>query len=325
MMRRKLKILAILLAAIMLASIPVFASELFNAAPEKKKAQAVAAGSDDRRIAGDVSNMTGVDIEEVLALKNSGKTWNEVLEELKGANFKTGSSIQRDNLLSQSSISKDELMEFKKEGYSDTELQQAKLLVERVAFQLRELTMDDTAAATVPEPGKTDSVTSDSIKIYQDIALQFDTKKCLYLTLKLKNDFGSMDNAIDEYLYSLQLGIDLALYIADIDEYNKQRKERSTGVNIQNIVTASKIEEKILEKLQKNNSSMDDIVKNNVSSSLKAEAQIQTPITTNDAIPDIPIPGPGYGNVNPENPADLIKNEINLIDPMRTGNGGIGK
>lgn len=322
-MKKNVKIMAVFLTIIMLVSILAFAVEGFNLTPIRANTQVTAIDSDNKRIAGDISNITGVDIEEVLAIKNSGKSWNEVLDKLKSGNYQKGSSIsQRENLLTQTGIVESDLRMLKEEGFNDDELQQAKLLVERMIFQLQEITANENSAVDVTGPGKTVNNEIEDLQKFRDIAARIDIRECLYLVLKLQNEFGSLEKALDEYLFSLQAEIDLALCVADREEYFKQREEKNKEMDLQSIITASKIEDKMLDLLgQKKN--INSIGTNGTN------AEVSQGVMQDDAskdisiLPDIPIPE--TGGIKPENPADRIRNEINVLDPMKSGNGGIGQ
>ena len=105
-----------------------------------------------------------------------------------------------------------DLRKLKEEGFTDNELQQAILLIERLIFQLREITAGDNAAHAVPEPLLSGGDKDDDLQKYRDIAAGIDAKECLYLVLG-----QSMNSPWRRRwtIFSLQAGINLALYIAD--------------------------------------------------------------------------------------------------------------
>lgn len=322
-MKRNMKIMAVLLSAVMLVSVSALAVNAFDIKQPVEKPEAKAANSDENTIAGDISNITGVDVESILALRNSGKSWNEVLDELKAGNDKKGSgSKERDNILSKSSIGEDVLKKLKKEGFKDNDIQQARLLVERTLFQLGEITGNNSEAAGIAERGSDPINNKDAEKVFYDIAADFDAGTCLYLILKLQKDFGSIDKALDEYIFSLQAGIDLALYIADRDGYLKLREEKAAGIDLKDIVTTSVIEEKMLEKLQQNNKN-DLENKDSYDTGAKGTNDISQETDATGVLPD--VPDPAHDSVIPQNPADKIKDEINVLDPMKTIDGGFGQ
>lgn len=276
---------------------------------------------DDKRIAGDISNMTGIAIDEILAVRNTGKSWNDVLDELNEGDYQLGNSIaQRRDLLSQSVLGEDELKRLKEEGFSDTQLQQAKLLIERVLFQLQEIVSNESATNIMPAQGNSMDDEEEGLQVYRDIADRIEVKKCLYLMLKLHNEFGSMETALDEYLFSIQAGIDLALYIADRDEYLKLRSEKEQEFGMQELITAAKIESKMLELLS-NKNDVRDTDPSNLIDSVAQKSTKDADTIIDDVLPDIPTPQ--SNGIKPENPAEKIQKEIDLINPMKTGNGGM--
>lgn len=324
-MKKSVKIVALVLTIIMCISVLAIAFDSFNLmsikAESQEKSQTEASNSDDKRIAGEISNMTGITIGEILAVRNTGKSWNDVLDELKRENYQLGNSIaQRRDILSESVLGEDELEMLKEEGFSDTELQQAKMLIERVVFQLHEIVSNEGTIYSISVSGNSMGGGEEDLQIYQDVTDRIEVKKCLYLVLKLQNEFGSMEAALDEYLFSLQAGIDLALYIADRDEYMKLRREKEQELDMYELITAAKIESKMLELLSKNSDGRGTDPNSLIDSATKISTKGADTII-NDILPD--IPAPESDDVKPENPANKIMNEIDLINPMKTGNGGI--
>lgn len=59
------------------------------------------ASSEDKRIASEISNQTGMDIEQVYKMKRNGRTWNEVLADLKNRYYigTDNEKSNRDSLL----------------------------------------------------------------------------------------------------------------------------------------------------------------------------------------------------------------------------------
>lgn len=319
----KTRIISILLAAVMFISISAISADVFNLKTVAVKAEKPVADSGDEQVACDISNITGVKTEILLSERNKGKAWNEILEDLRqGAYEKGADSGQRENALSQSGIGESELDKLKSEGFDDDEIQQARLLVERVAFQLREITAGDTGIDT--SPGVNSSVESgnEGMEKYREITSEFDLSVCLNLILKLQEDFGSMEQALDEYLFCLQAGLDLTLYIADKEEYLKLREEKNALINSNEIITTVKIEEKMLESLRKRNEAGADSGTGTTAALPGADSGEAMEIQGADVpAPDADITG--LKNIIPENPADALRNEIDILDPMKTLDGGL--
>ena len=84
----------------------------------------------------------------------------------------------------------------------------------------------------------------EDITAFKELLGKFDLNTSVSLMLKLKKDFGSIDNVLDEYLCCLQIGINLEDYIKDKEEYQKQKKEKAAGLDSSKIITIKIIEEK---------------------------------------------------------------------------------
>lgn len=319
-MKKFLKVTALVLTAIFMFSILAFAIDGINMIPVNAGSQTGAVNSDDRRIAEEISNMTGVTVEEILSVRNTCRSWNDVLCELKSDSYRLGeNAARRETYLLQPGIEETDIKKLRNEGFTDDELQQAALLIERVIFQLREISAADNAVYTMPETGSPIDNKEDERGKFRELADLIDIKKCLYLVLKLRNEFGSMESVMDEYLFSIQAGIDMALYIADKEEYLKQRNEKEIEPEFRDIITTRKIEEKLLELL----SQKKDIDKTDIASPDMAVFQKNFEIGSSagsNILPDISLPE--TRDLRPTNPAESIMKEIDILDPMKTGHGG---
>ena len=322
-MNKKVKTISIFLAVIMFISIIAVSADIFSLKPSAVKAEKPAADSSDEQIACDISNITGVKVEVLLCERNKGKAWNEIMEDLRQGNYEKGSgSEQRNTALSQSGIGESELNKLKNEGFEDEEIQQARMFVERVAFQLQEITAGNIEIDISPVIDSSDSNKNDDMEKYREITSKFDLIICLNLILKLQDDFGSMEKALDEYLFCLQAGLDLALYIADKEEYLRLQEEKSALLNSNEAVTITKIEEKMLDSLSKRN----ETLSNNGTGTTEAFSATDSDKVNKALNTDVPMPAAditGQKNIIPENPADTIKNEIDILDPMKTVDGGL--
>lgn len=265
--------------------------------------------SDEIRIASEISNTTGVEVEEIMKLKALGKTWNEVLELLKSKdkNRNKEGKAERNNILVSSGVGEDYIDKLKEEGYSEEEIMETKLLVERAIFQLKEITKTDALNTKLPNEEaqvNKDEDISGYIKTLEKIEL----KSAVYWTLKLKNDFNSIERAFDEYLCALQLDVSLEEYFIDKEKYQKQIDEKRISMGYENIITLAKIEEKILEKLQNNNMQNRDFIgsENNI--------EMETPKAENESSLPV-IPKPSIEDVKPMSPSDEIMKEIEIINP----------
>ncbi|HEX2927138.1 MAG TPA: hypothetical protein VHP38_12920 [Ruminiclostridium sp.] len=310
---RSHKLVAIILASvILLGSVPIaYTSLVANAGNPVNSAS-----SEDKRIASEISNETGVAVEQVLDLKNHGRSWNQVLDILKTrVNAKESSNKSTmQNMLLNTGLDGEFLAKLKKEGFSDESISQVRMLEERVTLQLQEITSDsgkDSVKVDKPSAGTLQNdKDNDDLSAYQELAKKIDIKNAIYFMLKLKNDFGSYEKVFDEYLYSLQLGIDLNEYIKDKKAYQKEKDEKKLLFNEQKIITLEKIEEKSIEVLQKSNKTDDK----QAAGSENVKPGKSNTVNEKNPLPD--VPKVEAKEVKPQNPTDEVMNEIKTINPM---------
>ncbi len=308
------KLIALLLAAvILLTTIPLTISGFGN----KRSITMENASEEDRRIASEISNETGFTTEEIFELKAKGRSWNDVLKVLKTSTnlSKKIDKSNRDDLLLNSGLDEEFINKLKKEGFKDEEITEAKMLEERVAFQLQEIVEKDASAVEKPEI----SISSldkdkDDISAYTKLLEKIDAKNAIYFILKLNTDLGGYVKAFDEYLYSLQAELDLNDYLKDKQAYLKSKEEKRPLLDEQSIITLEKIEQKAIESIQKGNNEnestdalqqKDKVAETDNNSSV---AQEKSPL------PD--VPKPNAPDVKPKNPTDEIMNEIREINPI---------
>jgi hypothetical protein len=190
------------------------------------------------------------------------------------------------------SIDDNQFKNFKKLGYKDSEINQCKLIIERVKYQLEDII---------------NSSTETDISEYKNLYSSIDEENGILYMLKLKKEFGGYDKVLDEYLFSLQLKIELSQYIADKKTYIKEKKNKEMTIDVSKLITIEKIEQKSIEIIQEQNK------KNNTNS--------QSGNTSNDVInnkvnkssTDDNQNVPNVQNDKPANPADDAMKEINDI------------
>lgn len=124
-------------------------------------------------------------------------------------------------------------------------------LAQRVIFNLREITAKQSAQeiqkqAVVAEPGKAEPEDEHD---FETLAARFQKNRSVYLTLALCKQFGSFEQTMDEYLYSLQIEVDFALCLQDADEYEKQVAKKGAELLRSDAITVSLIEQTMLELL----------------------------------------------------------------------------
>ncbi len=338
---RKYKIAALILALVLITTtIPLTIMGIDSMKPDSITIDN--ASSEDRRIASEISNETGVSIEEVFELKSYGRSWNEVLIFLRNKSTLNENSKknERDDLLLNSGLDEEFMKKLKKEGFSEDEISEAKLLEERVIFQLEEITskieanpLNSSSTGGLPNPPKpsanttnppnqadTDKFTfdmgntgsnADNITMYQKLYEKIDIKNAIYFMLKLKADFGSCEKAFDEYLFSLQADLDLNEYIKDKEAYLKSRDEKKLLLDDRKVITLEKIEAKSIEKIQKEDKDRDLLSNQN-----QTADKILSEAAPKETSPLPEVPKPNSVDVKPKNPTEEIMNEINGINPI---------
>ncbi|WP_168121764.1 hypothetical protein [Paenibacillus sp. HB172176] len=273
-------------------------------------------GSDDETIASDISNLTGVKADQVLELKQTGMSWTEVLEQLKTA--EGGTTADRSNRSETlTGAGMQETVEaLRAVGYSDEDILEARLLSERVEFQLESIAGDTGIEQTSALPN-IEQETSKLERAALDVAQVYDASEAVRFMLQLEEKLGGREAVLDEYLLSLQLGIDLTLYAADSDSYEQQKTEQSAGLLPTEKITAARLEELMLSRINPIIASEDE---EDALAAIQAESEVSAAAAMtpdNDAITDkqMSAPVPEVLNVKPVNPADSLRQEIDALNP----------
>ena len=277
---------------------------------QKRTSNAVEITQEDKNVANQISNITGVNSDEILDIKRQGKSWNEVLEILKNENETQGEEEQgqRSQLLAEIGREADVIKSLREDGYTDEELTEANIHIERLIFQLKEITSSSEEMSTAPSVnvGEGDQNQED-ISNYSKLLSQIDSNTATYLMLKLRSDLGSMKDVLDEYLYALQIEIDLEKYIEDKESYEEEKREKSLSINQDEIITLEKIEAKMLEKLQQRNEK-----RNQVGESYEIDKSTTSPKTQEISnSPDFILPQ--AQDTRPQDPLADVMDEINNI------------
>lgn len=258
----------------------------------------------DKETVNQISNMTGVKIEEILKLKTPSNTWNDVLDKLKSGKGNDQSSFNGSTLLAQAGLDQDFLQKLHNAGFSDSKIIEAKSLAERVTSELNQIL--DARQKDLTNDPNVNLQDKQDLDAYKALADKIDPKAAIEFLLKLEKDFGSMEKVLDEYLLSLQIDIDLREYLTDKNAYEKTKSIHLAQFDVNKIITLEKIEAKVLELLQTPKSKQDDLT----------QALPKQPETQNDGLKegnnDLPSsPLPDIQSPKPDNPqADLMK-EVN--------------
>jgi hypothetical protein len=266
------------------------------------------AESEDMGIAADISNLTGATTGEVMQLKQSGLDWNEVLDRLKAGNG--GSAEQRETrsgLLAESGM-EDIVAKLRASGFGDGQIQEAKMLAERVGFQLEEIASGTGAAQpAVPVPGESDK--DAALDTIRQVAERYEPGSALYYMLELQEELGSQEAVLNEYLLALQIGIDLEDYVRDREAYEQAKEEKLALLKPSDRVTVSSVEEAMLERYRQSPDWTGD-----TASEPGAMGAAKPDGTKADSpLPDAPVPE--VRDVHPVNPGEQLRQELEALNP----------
>jgi len=268
----------------------------------------------DKNTVSEISNMTGVEADKIIKLRKEGKSWNEILKFIKSnPGYKAEEdAAARNSTLVKNGMAEATINKLKEEGFSEEEISEAKSLVERIMFQLDEITCMQAAVPSLPDTGTyANEKKEEDMTAYTTLAGKINLSEAVYLVLKLSDELGSMKAVLDEYLCSLQLGIDLNRYPDDKEGYQKMKQQKLTELIEKDIITSADIEEKMLDMLQNMNKKDEELTE------LKANMPSLPEIENESPLPDVQLPD--VQDIKPQNPAEAIMQEINAI----TANNGV--
>ncbi|HYE83329.1 MAG TPA: hypothetical protein VEG39_14330 [Clostridia bacterium] len=220
---------------------------------DKNNQDAYEPAADDRRIADEISNMSGVKAEDIIKLKKDGRTWNEVLEAIKSdTGYKAeNDSAMRDKTLLYTGLGADAVDKLKAEGFGESEIMEAKTVVERVLYQLEELQYSS-RITEIPAIGSGQDQVEDP-EGYKALLTKLELKKAVAVILKVKKGFNNIYEAMDEYLCALQLDMNIEEMLIDNSKYEAQKQEKLLTVDPLSIITVASIETKLMDKFQAQN------------------------------------------------------------------------
>lgn len=295
---------------LMLSTIVLVPGAMVN----KKKNNVQAANkltSADYEIVNEISNMTGISSDEIEKLKTTNNSWNDVLNMLKDKSKKSqNDNIQkRSDNLSEADIDTDFIASLKKEGFNNTQIIVAKDLVERVISELQQISDSGLGVPSNLSNGTNNGeADNQNLEPYNDLAKKINLKTAVYLLLKLEKDFGSIEAVLDEYLLSLQIGVDLKMYLTDTKLYEKEKDEQSSKFDMSKIINIASIEAKLIgilqnENTKKNNMEQNTMNNQNITNNKQNSVDNNTPVS----------PLPDIKNPKPENPQKDLLNEINEL------------
>lgn len=306
---KKRKAISFLVLGIFVMSIFVTA---FSKTTNNNVNARVEINENDKAVAAEISNVTGAGINEITKLINEQGSWNKVLEVLKSRN-KTKDEKEkntRSDVLAENGVEKEYVDKLKKLGFTNEQITESKMLADRVIYQLDEITSEnDNTTKQVEAADKKDATKEDEdITQYADLAKKIKLNDAIYFMLILEKDYKGYEKALDEYLYSLQVDLKLDKYIENKEAYKEEKDAKNSTIDTNKIITLSKIEEKLLQRLQKRNSSSQQTKAEAKNTTQGAEGNSKSKDTS------IQVPLPDVNNNRPKNPSEDIMKEINSIN-----------
>ncbi|MEK5033724.1 hypothetical protein MKY96_19885 [Paenibacillus sp. FSL R7-0302] len=266
----------------------------------------------DEQTAAELSNLSGVAAVKILEMKKSGSSWNEITETLKQQSQANNDEdkLGRSNLLHEAGLGEELLKELRQKGFQDDEIMEAKMLAERTMQQLKEVVSSAASMVEKPEASAEPfgSAEEDMQSAFVTINEQFNEGEAVTLLLTLQQEFGSMEAVMNEYLLSLQIGLNLKDYITDPKAYQENKEQQTITLKESERVTQDALEKRMLEQLQQASQAPN----------LEVEERVSGPenIVTDDKeslVPD--INPPTVQDVRPENPGEAVRQEIQAMNP----------
>jgi hypothetical protein len=307
---KKKKAISFLVLGIFVLSIFITA---FSKTTNNKVNASVEINENDKAIASEISNVTGAGIDEVTKLKSEQGSWNKVLELLKSRN-KTNDENEkntRSDALAENGVDKEYIEKLKNLGFTNEQITEVKMLADRIIFQLNEITSENdntTKQVETAEVKDNAKEGEEDITQYTDLSKKIKLNDAVYFMLMLENDYKSYEKVLDEYLYSLQVDLKLDKYIENKEAYQEEKDAKNSTIDTNKIITLSKIEEKLLQRLQKRNSNSQQ-TKVEVKNTTQGAAENSKTSDTS-----IQVPLPDVNNNRPKNPSEDIMKEINSIN-----------
>jgi hypothetical protein len=312
---RRLIVFAVLLALV--AEVVLYSVGVIG--PEGKANSLEADNGDDRRIAAEISNITGVETERLVGMKASGRSWNDILESLKSTDGLRDNAVKEKRSLQLLGTGLGEVAAARLTalGYAQTDIVGAKLPAERIALQIKQLIEEAAPIAPVapaPSTGLGD-LSVDGKEAFmtelRSVAELFDIESAVGYMLALKPQFGSYEAVLDEYLAALQLGLKLDDYATDKAGYEKDKRQKQMERIGLAVVTAIEIERRLLDRIREQNAaSMRD-----AAGQPTAEPSVAKPYSEGAVNPLPDVPTTKVKDVKPVNPAEAIREELRKIDP----------
>lgn len=265
--------------------------------------------SQEKSIVADLSNMTGAAAEDIRKLRAAGLSWNEVVEALKRNGNEIDPSSRNDRIATLlSGMSSQTLEQLQAAGYSEDAIQEAKLIAERVLFQMTEIVQDTTHMPPSFSADLSDEhEAQEKRKAYKAVLESFNLDDAVRLMLAWESELGGYRQAMNEYLFILQAELDLEEWLQDLESYLKEKEQLRLHRWGEPWLTMEEIERELLESVQMRNTDTNDPVLSQPEASMADVTEWQSPL------PEVSIPQ--ARDVKPSNPTDAILEEIRAVDP----------
>ena len=252
----------------------------------------------DRIMAENISDLTGESTANIAKLRAESGSWNDVLDTLQ-------SEEGYDKFMTDDEL--EELLD--RESLDSQNVSEAKSLSEQIFYNLKEIAMSSRLDVSPPQVTTNNDISSekDEAEEYKKLEPVYDKNLAVYLSLKLKNKFGSLQQVFDEYLYCLQVGADLRVCIASEKEYDNMMLEKSALLMRLDAITLQKISEFLILKMQQSKlTEKDEDPKSNETNN-PLTSDVPSAATINDVVPKINDP-------RPKDPTAEIMDEIDKIN-----------
>lgn len=199
----------------------------------------------------------------------------------------------------------DTIQTLKSEGYDTKDIESSELYVKRISLQLNEISTFNDSFGIQQKIGIEHENVNYS-QNYSKLLEKLDDKIAVYYVVKLKQEFSDIEKALDEYLISIQLNLDLSGYFKDKNQYNKIKEEKLSEIVSTDLIDVKSIERKSLENLQK----LNDFNKNSLPG---VNPRVNNP--SDSLVPNINNPQPGLPKVDIPRPVDPSEELNKKISP----------
>ncbi|GEM_PF-3080661 len=253
--------------------------------------------NDEQLLVQQMGNMTGASEEEIIKLKEAGFSWLEVLEKLK---------VDRSSMSFSNKVEEEDVYEKKliSKGYDPETIGEIKMTISNFRMQLDEIVkmkyenilLDIEGDNAHENSGAKELIEQEKLEQCKKISNEFDEDFLLYLILELSGKYQEETMIINEYLYALQMDIDISMALDDYDAYQEKKKNQmhsSALLDMQdiNIIAIQYI--------------------NNKNEQMREVLNIKTEDNSNESEINVQ----SFNNPKVIDPAEKIKQEIEQLNP----------